>query len=172
MQSRGWFEMQLGSMHFILGEDGEPVAVDLMTWALWLERGGDRVVLQTRVDRRGRVYEQPLRRAVGVNVSTVFLGLDHSFGGGPPVLWETMIFGGPLDQRRQWRYRSKLEALRGHEAAVALAVAVGLHVPRRLKKAIRKPWGRALRPLERRRVARFEARVDATERRLFGERAA
>jgi len=31
----------------------------------------------------------------GVRVSTVFLGVDHSFGiGGPPILFETMIFGG------------------------------------------------------------------------------
>ena len=31
-------------------------------------------------------------------VSTVFLGLDHQFGrGGPPMLFETMIFGDPLD---------------------------------------------------------------------------
>jgi hypothetical protein len=32
-------------------------------------------------------------------VSTVFLGLDHSFSeDGPPILWETMVFGGELDQ--------------------------------------------------------------------------
>lgn len=29
-----------------------------------------------------------------VNVSTVFLAIDHAFGDGPPVLYETMIFGG------------------------------------------------------------------------------
>lgn len=33
-------------------------------------------------------------------VSTVFLGLDHSFGGKVPVLWETMVFGGKLDQQQ------------------------------------------------------------------------
>jgi len=27
------------------------------------------------------------------SVSTVFLGLDHGWGSGPPILWETMIFG-------------------------------------------------------------------------------
>jgi hypothetical protein len=31
-------------------------------------------------------------------VSTVFLCLDHNFWGeGPPLLFETMVFGGPLD---------------------------------------------------------------------------
>jgi hypothetical protein len=28
----------------------------------------------------------------GVRVSTVFLGLDHAFGGGKPLLFETMMF--------------------------------------------------------------------------------
>lgn len=34
----------------------------------------------------------------GVLVSTVFLALDHAFGGGKPILFETMIFGGEHDQ--------------------------------------------------------------------------
>lgn len=51
----------------------------------------------------------------GVRISTVFLGLDHSFGGGPPVLFETMIFGA----RGRWeefqtRYCTEAEALAGH----------------------------------------------------------
>jgi hypothetical protein len=38
---------------------------------------------------------------VGVSkVSTVFLCLDHQFAGGPPILWETMVFGGALDQEQ------------------------------------------------------------------------
>lgn len=57
----------------------------------------------------------------GVRVSTVFLGIDHSFGDdGPPVLFETMIFGGPHNEE-QWRYCTWDEAERGHKAAVALA---------------------------------------------------
>ena len=31
-------------------------------------------------------------------ISTVFLGIDHSHGHGPPLLFETMIFGGVHDQ--------------------------------------------------------------------------
>ena len=30
----------------------------------------------------------------GIRVSTVFLGLDHAFGVGLPMVFETMIFGG------------------------------------------------------------------------------
>jgi hypothetical protein len=57
-----------------------------------------------------------------IRVSTVFLGLDHGFGDGPPVLWETMIFGGNHDQE-QWRYSSRGDAVTGHAAAIALVLA-------------------------------------------------
>ena len=44
-------------------------------------------------------------------VSTVFLGLEMAFRDGPPVLFETMIFGGPFDEQFQWRYHTKKEAI-------------------------------------------------------------
>jgi hypothetical protein len=52
----------------------------------------------------------------GVEVSTVFLGIDHNWGGGEPLLFETMIFGGELDQE-QWRYSTWEEAEKGHKRA-------------------------------------------------------
>lgn len=56
-----------------------------------------------------------------VRVSTVFLGIDHNFYCvGPPILWETMIFGGPHDQY-QHRCSTREEALEMHRRAVALA---------------------------------------------------
>ncbi len=56
-----------------------------------------------------------------VHVSTVFLGLDHNHTGkGPPLLFETMVFGGPLHDE-QWRYCTWEEAEAGHKAAVKLA---------------------------------------------------
>ena len=36
-----------------------------------------------------------------VRISTVFLGIDHSFGESRPLLFETMVFGGPLDQEQK-----------------------------------------------------------------------
>ena len=47
-------------------------------------------------------------------VSTTFLGLDHSYGVGDPVLFETMVFGGKLDQE-QVRYTSWEDAKKGHK---------------------------------------------------------
>lgn len=50
----------------------------------------------------------------GVRISTVFLGLDHSHGHGPPLLFETMVFrGGDGDETE--RYSSWAEAEAGHK---------------------------------------------------------
>jgi hypothetical protein len=64
----------------------------------------ERIVAQTRLG--------------DVLVSTVFLGLDHGWGRkGPPILFETMIFGGEFDEDC-WRYSSWDDAEAGHNAAV------------------------------------------------------
>ncbi len=56
-------------------------------------------------------------------VSTVFLGIDHSFlDSDLPILYETMIFGGVQDQEYQERYCTKEEALIGHKVACWEAV--------------------------------------------------
>jgi len=60
----------------------------------------------------------------GIRVSTVFLGLDHNWGSGPPLLFETMIFGGQYDQE-QWRYSTWKEAEEGHKKSCQL---VGLTI--------------------------------------------
>ena len=94
--------------HYILDKRGEPVRVSLMEWGAWLENFDNRVLRQQTV-------------SATVSVSTVFLGADHRFfGDGPPILWETMIFGGAHDQYQQ-RYTSRKLALLGHGRAVAMA---------------------------------------------------
>jgi hypothetical protein len=52
-------------------------------------------------------------------VSTVFLGIDHRWGDGPPLLFETMIFGGPHTEY-QTRASTWDEAEKQHAEAVAL----------------------------------------------------
>ena len=54
-----------------------------------------------------------------VQVSTVWLGLDHRFGEGPPIIFETMVFGGPHDGELE-RYCTEAEARLGHDHWVAL----------------------------------------------------
>lgn len=60
-----------------------------------------------------------------VRVSTVFLGLDHQYGDGPPILFETMIFNGPLDAS-EWRYSTWEEAEVGHGHAFYLVLLAGV----------------------------------------------
>jgi len=66
----------------------------------------DRVVAKTQIGE--------------VGISTVFLGIDHRYdGGGPPLLFETMIFGGEHDKYQE-RYSSWDEAEAGHKKVVEL----------------------------------------------------
>ena len=82
---------------------------DLMTWARFFSFKNRRIKRTIiGLDKKG------LRKAV---VSTVFLGLDHSFGFGPPLLFETMIFD-PSDECGCWRYANYREALKGHQHAI------------------------------------------------------
>lgn len=53
----------------------------------------------------------------GVMVSTVFLVLNHAFGDGPPLWFETMVFGGPEDGYCD-RYSTWNEAEHGHVLVV------------------------------------------------------
>jgi hypothetical protein len=81
----------------------------LLRWATWMETA-DRVVART---------EHEL-----FVVSTVFLGLDHSFRqSGPPILFETMAFHKTDDGKlgedfEQQRYANWEDAELGHHAMV------------------------------------------------------
>jgi hypothetical protein len=71
---------------------------------------------------RGADYSQVAYTVLSddVRVSTVWLG--GSGIGDPPLIFETMIFGGPLNGA-QWRYPNEVAALAGHDQAVAAARA-------------------------------------------------
>ena len=62
------------------------------------------------------------------SVSTVFLVIDHQFGDGPPILFETMVFGGDRADENQWRYLTWDEAAAGHDAVVS-ALRDGTELP-------------------------------------------
>ncbi len=65
-------------------------------------------------------YQRVDRTKIGdVEVSTVWLGLNHGPVDGPPLIYETMIFGGTEDGRT-WRYSDEYAAVTGHARAVDL----------------------------------------------------
>jgi hypothetical protein len=53
-----------------------------------------------------------------VDISTVWIGLDHQCGDGPPLIFETMVFGGPYNEYTE-RYTTEAQARRGHKRIVA-----------------------------------------------------
>lgn len=84
---------------------------DIIEWGLWLqEHPQERVVQQNHV---GPMF-----------VSTVFLGLNHSFDPdptAPPILFETMILDG-INDTYQTRCCTWDEAERMHEVAMEVAL--------------------------------------------------
>src|SRR6188508_2453573 len=81
-----------------------PVPCDDMARLSAFYRDGDRRVALTILDS-------------GITVSTVFLVHNHQWGSGPPLLFETMVFG--TDDDMTERYSTWDEAQVGHDAIVA-----------------------------------------------------
>ena len=72
-----------------------------------------------------KIWLNPLERRVdgtylpnGYWVSTVLLVYDHSYGDGPPVIFETMVFPTPRRGEICERYSTVDEARRGHAEIV------------------------------------------------------
>lgn len=94
-------------MYYIL-KDKTPVAVtDVIEWGKWFE-AANRVVKQTTLPD-------------GTFISTVFLGLNHNYSGGQPLLFETMIFNSNENREDyQERYTTWEQAEEGHQKAIEL----------------------------------------------------
>lgn len=94
---------------------------------------GRKAVSGASLQEWGRMFDDFEGRTVGRtdigewHVSTVFLGMDHNFGGGPPLLFETMIFShhDPRNEQDEscWRYTTWEQAESGHAAVVAWLTA-------------------------------------------------
>lgn len=81
--------------------DGKPVPEpDMEKWGLWMRDDANRRVAWDDVGDR--------------SVSTVFLGTNHAFCGGPPILFETMVREADGNFDDQWRYCTLEEAKAGH----------------------------------------------------------
>ncbi len=87
-------------MKFYILDGHTPVECnDIMVFGQWFE-DADRSVASTDIG--------------DIRVSTVFLGIDHNFVGGTPILFETMVFGLDDDEMCD-RYATWAEAVIGHK---------------------------------------------------------
>ena len=77
----------------------------MLEWARWMEEE-DNLIKKTTI-------------ANEIVISTIFLGLDHSFGKGDPILFETMVSGGKYDQYQE-RYCTIDTAEEGHRKVVEM----------------------------------------------------
>lgn len=95
------------NLYYILDQNNNPVPVpDVKDWALMFDRE-NRVVNKTTTSNNHYV-------------STVFLGLDHSWTEDKVLLFETMIFSEDKDvDEYQERYSTWQEAEEGHDKIVA-----------------------------------------------------
>lgn len=97
------FSTRRHSIHYILDEDYNVVPTeDFLEWGRFFEDTANRRVDET--------YIGPY------HISTVFMGLDHGWGDQEPQIFETMVFGDPLDEPMT-RYSTWAEAMVGHEEA-------------------------------------------------------
>ena len=86
-------------LEYYIEVEGKPVkAKSGLDWARNFE------IANRRVD---------FTKTLNGEISTVFLGIDHSLGCGPPLLYETIVFGGTLDQEQD-RYSTREQAVAGH----------------------------------------------------------
>ena len=81
-------------------EGKKAVLCDMLTWAKWFEKA-DRQVARDQIG--------------DADISTVFIGIDYSFGFGPLMLFETMVFGGHLNQEQNrcstWEEAEKMHSV-------------------------------------------------------------
>lgn len=101
-------EPYIENMRYILVNGVATPEKDLNKWATWLGDINNKRIKQYLIN--------------DVRVSTVFLGINHNFGGnGDPILFETLVFGGKYNDE-MYRYCTKEEAIKGHDK-ITLKVA-------------------------------------------------
>lgn len=90
----------------------------------YYDRQGNPMTIDEAMDKHRDWEYKRVRLAVlpdGKWVSTLWLGLDYSFGEGPPLIFETRVYLSPndLDDIDCQRYATEADAIRGHEEMVA-----------------------------------------------------
>ena len=94
---------------------GQPITMDQYAALMQANEDPRRVALDTVGD---------------IRLSTVWLGINHAYGSGPPIIFESMTFTDEGDDPHGWdtfcwRYATEAQALAGHDAILAVLRAHG-----------------------------------------------
>lgn len=106
-------KFKLENQYFKLDKDNNVIPCTLYEWGEFLE--------EARTNGKKIVKQEEVK---GKFISTVFLGLNHNFYKGGPLIFETMVFeegkdGGPLGYEIYCeRYSTWKEAEEGHIKAI------------------------------------------------------
>lgn len=87
------------NIYYKLDKEKNVVPCTLEEWGKMFEK--NRTVKLTKLEN-------------GTLVSTVFLGIDHNFGEGDPLVFESMVFSLEKEKLDQIRYSTYKEAEEGH----------------------------------------------------------
>jgi hypothetical protein len=112
------FEVQLGTNRMRLYKLDGRIPIRVETLKAWLDEVArhDRITAETGIDP----WRVDVTKIDDVMISTVFLGLDYRMSRrGPPLLFETKVFGGSLD-----RFQNRCATWDNAEAMHAEAVAL------------------------------------------------
>ena len=94
-----------------------------MTPSLYYNRQGASITMEEWMRSFGSLEAKRValdRLPNGYSVSTVWMGLDHNFGAGRPLIFETMVFSDGLTGDVDCdRYSTEAEAMAGHAVMVA-----------------------------------------------------
>lgn len=94
----------MNDCYLLIGTDVFPCTVH--EWAAAFSNRRHRIIKRTTLND-------------GTFISTVFLGLNHAFGEGEPILFETLVFNGEHEGYME-RYSTYEQAERGHEETIAM----------------------------------------------------
>lgn len=111
----------MGKWYILKGKT--PVESNLFEYCAWSVDFNKMIVEKTKIG--------------DIEVSTVFLGLDHSFSPEKtgPILFETMIFGGEAEGYQE-RYATYEEAEQGHKKACDMVLGMFSIETEILKKVV------------------------------------
>jgi hypothetical protein len=105
------------SPYYILDDNNQPQAADPRMWNEWLASSKDKQVAHDSFSDSATEEN--------VSVSTVFLGINHNWGAGAPLIYETMVFGGTYADTCD-RCSTRNEAIAQHnDACRRVAASLG-----------------------------------------------